>query len=715
MDKEHSPEKVLGDIAGAIKTAATFQDKDDIRSDLVRTYLSEPYGDLKKITGKSGYVSSDASDVVEAKMPQIMEVFAGSQNLLEFEPMGPDDVDAAKQESRAVRHVFWHQNRGFELLYCYAKDALMVQNGYFKSGWVEKDREEIESYDGLTVQELLLILNELDEAGVEYRVIDGEGFDATEQGLEQTGPEISATIRMVTREKRYEINVIPFEEIFYTPRWPNLSFDGIPCCGHRRMMEIGELRAMGFSERSIEEAAAGSDDDRGAKSQRFDTEDFSETDLQDQTGALREVMVYEAYVRCDIDGDGRAELVRAWAVNDGDQFLRWATGEKDEHGNEIEEDAIEEVPHHPFSCGTPYIMPHRHVGRSEVEQVDDIQTLMSVLGRHTLDNLYATGYPRPVYNEQAAGLFLEGDLKNPAPGAAIRTGGAVIDWQMPESVIGTTLPIMQMLREQREERTGTSRLNQGLNADSLNKQSEATVGRVMDAGTKRQQLIARTLAETGLRELFLKIHKDLRNGPLRQLVMRLDGQFIEINPRTWRHRSDMTVQVGIGRGDRDEMRAAFMMVKQAQQELMMAGSRMVDESRLYNTARDMAETFGMEGIERYFHDPQQLPPPPPPEPDPAEIMAKFEMEMRQSEEARKSREMEMRHAEKMAEIQLKQQQVAAGVRDDTARLELDRDKAVLEDDRVRDVEEMKAVTGYMRDQAKAVSTTPPMDYGAVGR
>ena len=57
-------------------------------------------------------------------MPNLMDIFAGSDEVVRFEPVGPEDEAAAQQETDYVNHVFMQQNPGFMILYSFIKDAL---------------------------------------------------------------------------------------------------------------------------------------------------------------------------------------------------------------------------------------------------------------------------------------------------------------------------------------------------------------------------------------------------------------------------------------------------------------------------------------------------------------------------------------------------------------------------------------------------------------
>jgi hypothetical protein len=191
----------------------------------------------------------------------------------------------------------------------------------------------------------------------------------------------------------------------------------------------------------------------------------------------------------------------------------------------------------------------------------------------------------------------------------------------------------------------------------------------------------------------------------------------------------MTVNVGMGRGDRDETRAFYTLIGQVQEKLMMGGSRMVDEAKIYATAERMAETFGIESVEPFLHDPRRLPPQQEQQqPDPALMVAQAQIQnlhqetanraaKDQAEIALKREELALKREElaiKQAEVRNKGLKTAADVQKDAQRLELDRDLAVNEDDFKRDKLAMVAVTGALDREAQAFISTPAIPHDEVG-
>lgn len=112
--------------------------------------------DLPAQDGRSSAVSSDVADTIEGLMPSLMDIFAGSDEVVRFEPVGPEDEEAAQQETDYVNHVFMQRNPGFMTLYSFIKDALLSKVGIAKVWWEEREEEERETFYGLTEEQFMV-------------------------------------------------------------------------------------------------------------------------------------------------------------------------------------------------------------------------------------------------------------------------------------------------------------------------------------------------------------------------------------------------------------------------------------------------------------------------------------------------------------------------------------------------------------------------------
>jgi hypothetical protein len=123
------------------------------RAEAMDYYLGDLSDHMPSVEGRSSAVSTDVADTIEGILPHVMDIFAGSDEVVRFEPVGPEDEEAAQQETDYVNHVFMQQNPGWSTLYSFFKDALLQKNGFVKVWWDESEQEERETYYDLTEEQ----------------------------------------------------------------------------------------------------------------------------------------------------------------------------------------------------------------------------------------------------------------------------------------------------------------------------------------------------------------------------------------------------------------------------------------------------------------------------------------------------------------------------------------------------------------------------------
>src|SRR3981081_1346699 len=245
----------------------------------------------------------------------------------------------------------------------------------------------------------------------------------------------------------------------------------------------------------------------------------------------REIMVTEPYVRMDYEDNGKPALYRVTTGGDQGEILR-------RNG----EDEIVRVDEIPFAAMTPVIVTHRFFGRSIADLVMDIQRIKTALLRSMLDNAYLANNPRVEVAEYFASPETLDDLLVSRPGGIVRTrqpGG--LNWQQVPSIASHIFPIMTYMDATREFRTGVTRQGQGIDADSLLNQTATAVNQGFTAAQARMRLIARIFADTGIRDLFRRVHTPIRKHGQEAQTFRLRNEWATVDPREWKTRNDMTV------------------------------------------------------------------------------------------------------------------------------------------------------------------------------
>jgi hypothetical protein len=146
-----------------------------------RYYLGDMETDLPAADGRSKAVSSDVSDAVEGALPHLMDIFAGSDEVVRFEPVGPNDELQAQQETDYVNHVFMQQNDGFMVLYSLFKDALLSKNGIVKVWWETREEEERETYYDLSEDQFAMLAQAVAESDGELEIIEHTAHNQPEE------------------------------------------------------------------------------------------------------------------------------------------------------------------------------------------------------------------------------------------------------------------------------------------------------------------------------------------------------------------------------------------------------------------------------------------------------------------------------------------------------------------------------------------------------
>jgi hypothetical protein len=142
------------------------------REQAMRYYLGDVSQDMPAQDGRSKTVSMDVSDTIEGLMPNLMDIFAGSDEVVRFEPVGPEDEEAAQQETDYVNHVFMQKNPGFMVLYSFIKDALLQKVGIVKVWWEENEQEERETYYDLSEDQFAMLAQAVEASDGAMKIIE---------------------------------------------------------------------------------------------------------------------------------------------------------------------------------------------------------------------------------------------------------------------------------------------------------------------------------------------------------------------------------------------------------------------------------------------------------------------------------------------------------------------------------------------------------------
>jgi hypothetical protein len=334
--------------------------------------------------------------------------------------------------------------------------------------------------------------------------------------------------------------------------------------------------------------------------------------------ASRRVKVTEHYIRIDYEGTGRPCLYQIVTGGDRGEILK-------KNGKP----AVVQFDRMPFAGASPIPVAHRFFGRSIADQTMDIQRIKTAILRGVLDNAYMVTNPRTEIAESHAGANTLDDMLTSRPNGIVRTktpGG--LNPLMTPSIGQYLMPVMEYMDAIREMRTGVTRQGQGVDADALQNQTATAVQHVFSASQARMKLIARVMSE-GVRDIMVLLHATIRKHGQEAQTVRLRNNWVEVDPRNWKTRNDLTINVGLGDGGKAEQMGRLALLANAQEKIITAGkTNIVDDEKIWNLASEMTKTAGFKNPDRFFNDVTQKDPqtgqpkfPPPQAPPDPKVMA----------------------------------------------------------------------------------------------
>ena len=598
--KKISDEELIQRVNNEISDALGYNDTiDKQRETAMEYYYGMPLGN--EVDGRSQYVDSSVMDTIEWIKPSLMRVFASGDEMVTFNPVGPEDVESAQQATDYVNFIFTKDNPGWEILYTWFTDALLQKNGIVKCYWDEYEDWNREEYNGLDEQEFnVLLLN----PGVE--VLEHTAYS------DDYGAKHDVVITRKAYVGKVKVENVPPEEFLISREAKTIEDARFTC--HRVLKTLSELRLM-YPDKDLDPKDLGSGEDNylfQSDLARFDFDNsrglpWGDGNIMSEDESLRTYWLHESFMKIDYDGDGIAELRKVCSV--GQEVL-----------------ANEEIDSIPFISITPIKIPHRFFGLSIADLVLDIQKIKSVLMRNLMDNMYNQNFGRYAVLEGQANLD---DLLTQRPGGVVRvkSPNAIMPLATPQ-LEQSSFSMLDYLDKLRESRSGVNKFSQGLNENTLTSHTTATaVSATMTAAQSRVELIARCFAETGVKDLMRNIYELVMKNQDHQRVVMLRNKWVPVRPDMWRDKMDCTVSVGIGNGNRDQQLMHLTTMLSFAGDAMRGGLKIVNEKNMYNMGAALVKNMGFQNVDDFLTDPESVPP----EPDPREQMEQAELQLKQKE------------------------------------------------------------------------------------
>ena len=508
---------------------------------------------LPTTEGRSKVNVTVVRDAVRGALPSLARVFTGADNIMEFYSDSEEDEKLVEDATLYTNSLFARFG-GYRSTIEATTDALKAKYGVVE---VSTEKKKIVTYSRFDPAEA-------EAAGMQVsEIADDEAVVAD------------------TREVRvWNLEAVPPDEFIWSAEATdeNKAF----LVGRRRNILISDAVEMGYDFETLSKLDSDDSSDEDEERKGYEVEADENESPNDPSSKV--ILWTRIYMRMDVDGDGVAELRRIVLGGSNYKLL-----------------SNEPANLQPFAVFRAELQPHVMAPICMAEDLQQDQDAQTALLRSIIDNTALVNSPRTVINETVVNLD---DAKNGEIGAIIRaTEMGQIEELATPFVAGATLPVLQYLESVAEQRSGISKLSQGLDPNALQSTSRIAANASVRGGEARLEMVARNIAETGLKSMFmlmLRIAIEEVYDP--QSVSTPEG-FRTVNPKFWHDQISIRANIGTGSGSpeaQQQVLGAILPVQQMFIEKLGLQNPIAGWSQARETIKAMLRLSGIRNINTYF-------------------------------------------------------------------------------------------------------------------
>ncbi len=525
---------------GAIGTSArtsnelTYNSIRAQRAEAYRLYYLQSPGYPVKADGLtpdgSAYVSGDVYDGVEGMKQILLDTFQANNQAVALKPDGaPDVMQMDSFVDYIMRKAEW--NEGW--MHATFHEALLAKTAAVRV-YVDQT-PQTERITEVLPAVAVSALAQLPQIEI--------------QSVQPVGPNMVRVEAQITRPaKELRIDPIAPEDFLILGE----SINAWDFVGHIARHTVQELKQFGLDDEQIKELPDFTDTHvtgsaRWERHRVDNTTPYRSTRQEHQygTGDLQLKQVHHSFRKLDIDGDGRIEIIYCLHGYNSSSIIH-----------------MEVVEDHWYEACIPHLLPHKFYGHGHADLLAWTQYARSHVIRQIQDNVLTSNRGRRT--EFGINSFEDPDdgragAEELGSTVAVRVPGQSYYTEPHFDLPKETIPLMEMLAQDKEQRSGLTRTAQGMNPDAVARQNASDmVLAYADMGQRRPAMIARQICETFIVPLIKRIIGLARdNAQIFEGMMIPDddgGQPIVIRPSQWR--DELTINIATALTPDEQMRQA---------------------------------------------------------------------------------------------------------------------------------------------------------------
>lgn len=526
--------------------------------------------------GSSSWVDRTVWESVNGTLQELISVFTSGEDAVRFAPMHARDGNAARSATKLVNKVLLRDNKGYNILHDAFKECLVTRNSFIKRYWATETDVFTETFEELNKDEFDIYLENLDGEILEMDT------EEDENGL------FSGS---VTYDKKYEgvrVEFVPFEQVCIEPTATSLREANFMC--HRVLKSKDDLYQMGFDKEIVKGLNPASSDIEAGVIGNARVNNITPYNVSDTFSVGDEhadkLWLHENYLRTSVV-TGRLQTYQIFSI----------------HRQILEVNLVNEFP---FETFTPFPTPGSIWGESIFDITKDIQDLTTALIRGIIDNIQNANFRR---YQAVKGQYDRQSLLNNRPGGVVEVTqlNAVVPFEY-HQLPGGIQDLLVYVDGKKEERTGVTKIGQGLNADVFkNDNSFATTQMMMSAAQNRLRMVARNIAQRGMMELLSAIYELIRLNGTEKMVIQTPEGLQELDPRLLPKRNEMIVAVAVGAAERQERAQALQLAMQTFNQVPQM-TDFFQQNNAYQLIVQLLESMNLYDVENFVTPIDKLPP-----------------------------------------------------------------------------------------------------------
>lgn len=539
--------------------------------------------DIPVEEGRSSVVSTQVRDTIRNLRPSIMRVLLSNRRrIVQYVPSNLQVAAVIEQQQAYVHQLFWASD-GYRVLYDSIDESLKHRMGPVKTYWEADPAPEYARLTMLTLDEVQFLSEMPGVTVLDVVPTVGSDYENPNGGEELEFYDVECERAM--SNGRICMEAIPYGE-FFISRNARTTKDA-RVHGHRRSVTVAEAIEMGLEHGdwwSLDDLDPEQQEVSGVSEARKGYQKREEPERGDILS--HRFLLTECYVQIDLEDAGSPQLYCLYLGGTNYELL-----EKYRES----ETPFDLIQHDPRAFGV--------IGTSIPDITMMGQDVMTSILRGMVDNVHMANNPRLAGNPSLVNFD---DMMNWNIGYPIRMKGQGTTVQVIQipSQIQSTMPMLQYLEQDSQNKVGVTKAAQGLDPSAMQSTDKAAVQNTIQLAQGQTELCVRNIIETGVVSLFRKLLKLSIQHLDRIQVVQMRGVAVPVDQVLFDPNLFAQPQVGLGTVTDEQYIAGLGQTLQTQMGIMKelgTNNPFVQMTHIYNTLEDITEAFGLFNVSRYYN------------------------------------------------------------------------------------------------------------------